>query len=69
VIRPSDVPTCRLEERLHDVRGRVNGAGWDRYIVVNASGVVLGRKALASGAALKAATFDPSEASKSREGR
>jgi CBS domain-containing protein len=46
-----DVPTCRLEERLQDVRRRVSAAGWDTCIVVNAVGVVLGRlgrKALAS---------------------
>src|SRR5712691_11894223 len=45
------VPTCRLEERLQDVRRRVSAAGWDTCIVVNASGVVLGRlgrKALAT---------------------
>src|SRR2546425_9863453 len=47
----ADVPTCRLEERLQEVRRRVSAAGWDTCIVVNASGVVLGRlgrKALAS---------------------
>ena len=47
----ADVPTCGLEERLQDVRRRVSAAGWDTCIVVNASGVVLGRlgrKALAS---------------------
>src|SRR5438445_9552098 len=46
----ADVPTCRLEERLQDVR-RVVSAGWDTCIVVNESRVVLGRlgrKALAS---------------------
>src|SRR2546429_9217262 len=48
----ADVPTCGLEERLQDVRRRVSAAGWDTCIVVNASGVVLGRlgrKALAPG--------------------
>jgi len=47
----ADVPTCRLEERLQDVRRQVSVAGWDTCIVVNASGVVLGRlgrKALGS---------------------
>jgi CBS domain-containing protein len=47
----ADVPTCRLEERLREVRRQVSAAGWDTCIVVNASGVVLGRlgrKALAS---------------------
>src|SRR2546422_6638220 len=45
-----EVPTCRLEERLQDVRRKVSGAGWDTCIVVNEQGVVLGRlgrKALA----------------------
>src|SRR5438876_10705890 len=47
----ADVPTCRLEERLQEVRHQVSAAGWATCIVVNASGVVLGRlgrKALAS---------------------
>src|SRR5439155_16042944 len=47
----ADVPTCRLEERLQEVRSQISAAGWDTCIVVNASGVVLGRlgrKALAS---------------------
>src|SRR5712691_5982171 len=39
----ADVPTCRLEERLQDVRRRVTAAGWDTCIVVDASAVVLGR--------------------------
>ena len=46
-----DVPTCRLEEGLQEVRGRVRAAGWDTCIVVNAASVVLGqvgRRALAS---------------------
>src|SRR2546425_4845442 len=46
----ADVPTCRLEGRLRDVRRKVSGAGWDTCIVVNEQGVVLGRlgrKALA----------------------
>jgi CBS domain-containing protein len=47
----SDVPTCRLESRLQDVRPRVGAAGWDTCIVVNGYGIVLGRlgrRALAS---------------------
>src|SRR5947208_4047858 len=47
----ADVPTCRLEERLQDVRRMVSAAGWDTCILVNEQGVVLGRlgrKALAS---------------------
>jgi len=46
-----DVPTCTLADRLADVRARVRAAGWDTCIVVNTSGVVLGRlgrKALAT---------------------
>jgi CBS domain-containing protein len=46
-----DVPTCRLDERLRDVRKRVRGAEWDTCIVVDEDLVVLGRigrKALAS---------------------
>src|SRR2546427_9961578 len=39
----ADVPTCRLEERLQDVRRVVSAAGWDTCILVNESGVVLGR--------------------------
>ena len=37
-----DVPTCRLDERLGDVRERVGGAGWDAVVVVNEERVVLG---------------------------
>jgi CBS domain-containing protein len=47
----ADVPTCRLEERLQDVRRMVGPAGWDTCIVVNEQHVVLGRlgrQALAS---------------------
>src|SRR6266446_289738 len=38
-----DVPTCRLEKRLQEVRRSVSAAGWDTCIVVNESRVVLGR--------------------------
>jgi CBS domain-containing protein len=38
-----DVPTCRLDERLADVRARVRAGGWDTCIVVNEQNVVLGR--------------------------
>jgi CBS domain-containing protein len=38
-----DVPTCRLEDRLRDVRARVRAGGSDACIVLNAAGVVLGR--------------------------
>ncbi len=47
-----DVPTCRLNERLGDVRARLQKAGWDACVVVNEERIVLGllRKAeLASG--------------------
>src|SRR5438093_11816856 len=47
----ADVPTCRVEERLQEIWRRVSAAGWDTCIVVNESGVVLGRlgrKALGS---------------------
>jgi len=37
-----DVPTCRLDERLGDVRDRVRAAGWDACVVVNDERVVLG---------------------------
>jgi CBS domain-containing protein len=37
------VPTCRLEERVDDVRARVEAAGWDMCVVVNDRNVVLGR--------------------------
>jgi Mg/Co/Ni transporter MgtE len=38
-----DVPTCRLEERVGDVRERIRETGWDTCIVVNDEGVVLGQ--------------------------
>jgi len=38
-----DVPTCRLDERVGDVRARVRAAGWDLCVVVNDRRVVLGR--------------------------
>ena len=37
-----DVPTCRLDERLGDVRQRAMSAGWDASVVVNEEGIVLG---------------------------
>jgi Mg/Co/Ni transporter MgtE len=37
------VPTCRLDERLSDVRPRVRAAGWDTCFVVNDEQIVLGR--------------------------
>jgi len=38
----SDVPTCRMDESLGDVRERVGAAGWNACVVVNEEGVVLG---------------------------
>jgi CBS-domain-containing membrane protein len=37
-----DVPTCRLDEPIADVRERVRAAGWDACVVVNEEGIVLG---------------------------
>src|SRR5919198_4610893 len=37
-----DVPTCRMAERLGDVRERVSAAGWDSCVVTNDQSVVLG---------------------------
>jgi Mg/Co/Ni transporter MgtE len=37
-----DVPTCRLDERIGQVRERVQAAGWDACVVVNDQRVVLG---------------------------
>lgn len=37
-----DVPTCRLDESIGDVRDRVRVAGWEACVVVNHARVVLG---------------------------
>ena len=37
-----DVPTCRLDETIGEVRGRVRAAGWDACVIVNDERVVLG---------------------------
>lgn len=37
-----DVPTCSLGERLGDIRGRADAAGWDACVVVSGDRVVLG---------------------------
>lgn len=37
-----DVPTCSVDERMADVRTRVQGAGWDTCVVVNEDRVVFG---------------------------
>ncbi len=39
----TDVPTCRLNERLRHVQQRVSESGWDICFVVNEQRVVLGR--------------------------
>jgi len=41
-IARKDIPTCRADERLGDVRDRVRAAGHHQCIVVNDDGVVLG---------------------------
>lgn len=38
-----DVPTCRPDERIGEVRERVRAANWSTCFVVTASGIVLGR--------------------------
>ncbi|HEX2025974.1 MAG TPA: CBS domain-containing protein [Actinomycetota bacterium] len=42
MVARSDVPRCHLEERLGDVRDRVEAAHWDACVVVDDAGVVLG---------------------------
>ncbi len=38
-----DVPTCRLDERLPEIRERIRGTGWETCLVVNEERIVLGR--------------------------
>jgi CBS domain-containing protein len=38
----SDVPTCRLDEPIGEVRERVHDAGWDACVVVNEERIVFG---------------------------
>ena len=38
-----DIPTCRPDERLGDVRERVKATGYNMCIVLNDDGVVFGR--------------------------
>jgi Mg/Co/Ni transporter MgtE len=38
----TDVPTCRLDDPIGEVRARVDDAGWDACVVVNDERVVLG---------------------------
>ena len=42
-IARKDIPTCRADERLGDVRDRVQAAGHEQCVVVNDARVVLGR--------------------------
>ena len=42
-IARKDIPTCRADERLGDVRDRVHAAGHEQCVVVNGDGVVFGR--------------------------
>ena len=42
-IARGDVPSCRLDERMPEVRQRLRGTDWDTCVVVNAEGVVLGQ--------------------------
>lgn len=47
-----DVPTCRLDDQLTEVRERVRAASWDTCVVLNEERIVLGRlgrRALTSG--------------------
>jgi CBS domain-containing protein len=37
-----DVPTCRMDEPIGEVRERVRAAGWDVCVVVNEEGIVFG---------------------------
>ena len=37
-----DVPTCAPAEKVGAVRERLGGSGWDRCVVVNEEGIVLG---------------------------
>jgi CBS domain-containing protein len=39
----TDVPVCRLDDRLADVCDRLEDSGWDTCFVVDERGVVLGR--------------------------
>jgi CBS domain-containing protein len=39
----TEVPTCRLEDRLAELRRRLDDSRWETCFVVNSEGVVLGR--------------------------
>ena len=53
-----DIPLCLSTESVGEVRGRIKAAGWDRVVVVNDAGVVLG---LLSGRALESVADTPVE--------
>ncbi|MGH7358768.1 MAG: CBS domain-containing protein, partial [Candidatus Rokuibacteriota bacterium] len=53
-----DVPTCRLDDPLAEVRTRVRASGWDVCLVVNEAGVVLGRLGGAAWAARRGTTVE-----------
>src|SRR5438034_10609688 len=58
----TDVPTCRLDERLEDVRDRTKEQGWDAAVVINSERVVFGLlrvKRLGRGVALAGSTSIP----------
>jgi CBS domain-containing protein len=38
-----DVPRCRLDEKVSEVKARVEQSGWDACVVVNPEGIVLGQ--------------------------
>ncbi len=42
----TNVPVCRLDDRLRDVRDRLEDSGWDTCFVLDERGVVLGRRAI-----------------------
>ena len=41
--RRTDVPNCRLDDRLQEVCERLDQSGWDTCFVLDEEGVVLGR--------------------------
>ena len=53
-----DIPLCSSTECVGEVRGRIKAAGWDRVVVVNDAGIVLG---LLSGRALESVADTPVE--------
>ena len=53
-----DIPLCSSTECVGEVRRRIKAAGWDRVVVVNDAGIVLG---LLSGRALESVADTPVE--------